>query len=95
MYAKYGIKINQDGKKRSAYEILGYKGVSWQMIQKIWPEIQNLELNKKIKRQIKINSFYNKYSDRQKHEIHELEKDNLLKLSKNLNYNKCQGYQTK
>ena len=26
LYAKYGIKINRDGKKRSAYEILGYKG---------------------------------------------------------------------
>ncbi len=91
LYAKYGIKINQDGKKRSAYEIIGYKDVTWQKIQKIWPEIQALGLNKKIKNQIKTNSFYDKYSERQKIEIMELERENSLKLNKNLNYNKCSG----
>ena len=37
---KAGLKINHDGKKRSAYEILGYKEASWELINNIWPELK-------------------------------------------------------
>ena len=91
LYAKFGIKINQDGKKRSAYEILGYKDVTWNKLKKVWPVINSLSLDNKIERQIKINSFYDRYSERQKMEILELEKDKSLKISKKIDYKKCSG----
>ena len=90
-YANVGIKINQDGKKRSAYEILGYKEVTWSKLEKIWPKIKSLNLNRKIKKQIKTNSFYDRYSERQRFEILELEKDKSLRIRENLNYNNCSG----
>ena len=40
IYQKAGLKINQDGKKRSAYDILGYKDSNWELIYKIWPELK-------------------------------------------------------
>ena len=40
-YANVGIKINQDGKKRSAYEILGYKEVTWSKLQKRFGQKSN------------------------------------------------------
>ena len=61
------------------------------MLESIWPRLSNLNLNKTIKRQIKSNSFYNRYSDRQEIEIQELEKDKSLKISKKVNYQKCYG----
>ena len=32
---KAGLKINQDGKIRTAFDILGYKGSSWKLISTI------------------------------------------------------------
>ena len=91
VYAKFGIKINQDGKKRTAYDVLGYPETSWRKLQAIWPKLAELNLNATIKKQIKSNSFYNRYSDRQELEIRELEKDNSLKIREDVNYQKCSG----
>ena len=90
-YSKYNIKINQDGRKRSAYEILGYKDVSWSHLKKMWPEIKKMKTNEIIERQIKINSFYDRYSDKQKLEIDELERDKSIKIDKKLNFMSCSG----
>ena len=39
-YAKFGIKINQDGKKRTAFEVLGYKEVTWDQIRRAFPNLR-------------------------------------------------------
>ncbi|MDC3090979.1 tRNA uridine-5-carboxymethylaminomethyl(34) synthesis enzyme MnmG [Rickettsiales bacterium] len=87
-----GVKINQDGKKRTAFEILGYSKVTWNMVEKIWPELSvSNELTKNDKEQIRIKASYEKYILRQKSEIDSLRKDSGLKLAKNINLNKCLG----
>ena len=90
-YSNFNIKINQDGRKRSAFEILGYKDVNWSKLKKIWPELKTLGINREIENQIKINSFYKRYSERQLNEINDLEKDRLLKIKSSVDYNKCSG----
>ena len=91
IYKKFGLQINQDGRKRSAYEILGYKDSSWDLIESVWPEIKKLDIEEKIKKQIKTNAFYSRYTHRQFAEIEELKKDMNLKLSDNINFDKCSG----
>ena len=44
-------------KKRSAFSVLGYKDSNWQMIESIWPELKSLNLDLKIKKQIKRTLF--------------------------------------
>ena len=90
-YAKFKIKINMDGRKRSAYEIIGYKDVSWEKLKKMWPELNNLKIDKKIEKQIKANSFYNRYSSKQQQEIDDLDSDKMIKLDSKINYKKCAG----
>ncbi len=90
-YAKFKIKINQDGRKRSAYEILGYNKVTWDKLKSIWPELTKIKVDDTIKKQIKINSFYERYSERQLSEIDELEKDKLLKIREDIDYTECGG----
>ena len=85
------MQINQDGRKRSAYEILGYKDSNWDLIESVWPEIKKLDIEEKIKKQIKTNAFYSRYTHRQFAEIEELKKDMNLKLSDNINFDKCSG----
>ena len=72
-YAKFGIKINQDGKKRTAFEVLGYKEVTWDQIRRI-SKLKKAKDFRRIEKQIKINSFYKRYSERQQNEIEELKK---------------------
>ncbi len=90
-YQRAGLKINQDGKKRSAYDILGYKESNWDLIYSIWPELKKLTLNKEIAKQIKVNSFYERYSQRHISEIEELKRDKELKINFNKKLDDCSG----
>jgi tRNA uridine 5-carboxymethylaminomethyl modification enzyme len=91
IYQKAGLKINQDGKKRSAYDILGYKDGSWKLISGVWPELKKLILDKKIAKQIKVNSFYERYSQRYLSEIEDLNRDRGLKINFNKKFDDCSG----
>ena len=57
----------------------------------MWPELTSLKIDANIQKQIKINSFYKRYSERQLNEINSLEKDKYLSISKKINYKKCSG----
>ena len=88
---KKGFKINNDGKKRTAYDILGYSGSSWNIIKKIWPALKDFNLTKEISEQIRINAFYQKYIERQNLEISNFKNEQDLILKDNINYSKCSG----
>ena len=88
---KRGFKINNDGKKRTAFEILGYPGSSWKKIRKIWPVLNNVSATKNVVEQIRINAFYHKYIERQNIEIKNLRNEYDLKLRKDINFNSCSG----
>ena len=91
IYQKAGLKINQDGKKRSAYDILGYKEGNWKVISSVWPELKKLTLDKKIAKQIKVNSFYERYSQRYLSEIEDLNRERGLKINLNKKLIDCSG----
>ena len=80
-----------DGRKRSAYEIIGYEDVSWEMLRKMWPKIRALNISTRTQQQIKANSFYQRYSSKQQQEIDDLENDRMIRLGDKINYTKCAG----
>tara|TARA_A100001015_G_scaffold314176_1_gene423060 strand:- start:841 stop:2712 length:1872 start_codon:yes stop_codon:yes gene_type:complete len=86
-----GVKINQDGKKRTAFEVLGYINSSWSKLKKIWPNLEYLSLSDSEMEQLKIKSSYHKYIDRQSLEIKSLRKDSNLKLKENIIFSDCPG----
>ena len=57
----------------------------------MWPELKNLKTDQVIEKQIKANSFYNRYSGKQNLEIEELEKDKYLKIDQKLDFMSCSG----
>ena len=81
---KSGIKINHDGKKRSAFELLSFKNISFNDIGNIWPEIKSI--GKEVEEQIIIESQYSGYLDRQREDINDFKKEENLLLPKNLDY---------
>ena len=81
-----GIKINQDGIRRTAYDMLTYPNINFDTLSKIWPDLQNIDLN--IQKQIKIEAHYKNYLKRQQSDIDTFRKDELRKIPKNINFDK-------
>jgi tRNA uridine 5-carboxymethylaminomethyl modification enzyme len=83
--AKKGITINYDGKKRTALQLLSFKGIFFSDIQRIWPETKSIASD--VVEQIEIESQYSGYLDRQREDINDFKKEEMLLLPKNINYN--------
>jgi len=83
--AKKGIKINYDGKKRSAFQLLSFKHIFFNDINRIWPDTKSIEGD--VVEQIEIESQYAGYLDRQREDISDFKKEEMLLLPKDLNYN--------
>ena len=77
---KNNIKIKLDGKTRSAFELLSYKDINFKNLEKIWPELKNLDAE--TKEQIQIESIYSSYLSRQRADIEDFKKEEGLKIPK-------------
>ncbi len=83
--SKIGVQINQDGKKRSAFDLLAYPKID---IDKI-DEIFNLNLknySREILNQITTEAHYKGYLKKQESEIISLTKEEKVEIPTNLNY---------
>ncbi len=81
---KYGLNINQDGKKRSVADLLRYTEIDWSDLIKIWPILN--DISPYIREQISINALYAGYMTRQDADIHAFRKDENLLLPPALDY---------
>ena len=84
---KIGIKINQDGKKRSAFELLSYENFDIKRIAEIFNLPQICDFEDEVKEQIEIESHYKGYIKKQKSEILSLKNDEKIKIPDELDYN--------
>ena len=84
---KIGIKINQDGKKRTAYDLLSYEGFNMFNISEIFniPELNNF--SDEVKEQLEIETHYKGYIKKQESDILSLKNDEKIKIPYDLNYN--------
>ena len=83
---KFDIKINKDGKKRTALDLLSYPEVNFSKIVPIWSEIKNLELSKDIIEQIEIEAHYKGYLKKQDSDIISLKRDENVKIPLNFDF---------
>jgi tRNA uridine 5-carboxymethylaminomethyl modification enzyme len=86
---KNGIKISQDGKKRSLLEILKFKDVSVSKLKNIFSDIPNCD--PEIEDLVKTESHYSGYIEQQKRDIDVFRKDEDLIIPKNINYDSISG----
>ena len=84
-----GLKINLDGKTRSAFDLLGYHEISLKKIQSIWPDIE-IE-DQSIAKTISAEATYGRYLERQKKEIEIFRKEESKVLSDEIDYNLIKG----
>jgi len=86
---KNGIKISQDGRKKSLLQMLKFKDVTLEKIRSIFSDIPKYE--DEIEDLIKTESHYSGYIEQQKRDISIFEKDENLIIPKNINYELISG----
>lgn len=84
-----GLSLNQDGRRRTAFELLSYRDVSKEQILSIWPEFGAIA--PKIFDQLAIDALYASYLDRQAADIEAFKRDEALLLPKALDYSQVHG----
>tara|TARA_Y100000052_G_scaffold27564_1_gene36500 strand:- start:42872 stop:44812 length:1941 start_codon:yes stop_codon:yes gene_type:complete len=79
-----GIDIKLDGRRRSAFELLTYSGVTLDTLKSNWPELGKIA--PAILDQVAIEARYSSYLDRQAADIAILRKDENRKIPADLDY---------
>lgn len=86
---KAGIKVNQDGVWRSAYDLLGYRTVSWDALAALWPDLGALE--PAVAEQVQIDAQYAGYIERQETDVAAYRRDEALEIPAGLDYAAISG----
>lgn len=81
---KFGVKTKRDGTKRSAFNVMSYDGVSRETITQICPELQIMPDD--VYEAIEIEAKYAGYLKRQQADIDVFQKDEKLKIKKDIDY---------
>ena len=84
-----GYYINQDGVRRSAFELLSYPKMEITKIKKLFPELN--EIREDLIEQIKIDSVYSVYMKRQEADIIALKRDEARLIPPDFNFSLISG----
>ncbi|MEO5805352.1 tRNA uridine-5-carboxymethylaminomethyl(34) synthesis enzyme MnmG [Devosia sp.] len=86
---KRGLAINEDGKRRTAFELLSYPGMEPASVIKIWPEIG--EIDPPVLEQLVVDAQYAVYLDRQKADIEAVRRDEAKDIPEWLDFDIIPG----
>ncbi len=81
---KHSIKIAMDGVKRSGIEVLSQKGVTLDILRKIWVKIPQYEQS--IDKQVEIDAHYSVYLKKQSHDVATFKKDEAILIPEDIDY---------
>jgi len=82
--AKAGIKINQDGVRRSVMDLLAYPDIDMEDLSKVWPELSELDAD--TVEYLSIDATYAGYLERQARDIEAFRRDEGLRIPDSLDY---------
>jgi tRNA uridine 5-carboxymethylaminomethyl modification enzyme len=81
---RYGLSLNKDGQRRTAFELLSYPYVTIADVAKIWPRFG--EFAPKIAEQVEIDAKYDVYLSRQAADIAAYRRDESFELPDDFDY---------
>jgi len=82
--AKAGLKVNQDGQRRTALELIAAPQVGFAAVARIWPDLAALPAH--VIASLEADALYSGYMNRQAADIEAMRKDEKLALPKDLDY---------
>lgn len=87
--SRHDLHLNQDGVRRSAYDLLSYPDIDLAKLQAIWPELNSID---SITREaLEIEAQYSVYMDRQQSDIAVMEREERLFIPASLDFDAISG----
>ena len=86
---RIGLKVKKDGKKRTAFDLLGQSPENIEKMKLIWPDVVNVDF--RVINQLSNIAKYEVYIDRQKAEVEAIKKYESIKIPNDLEYKKIKG----
>lgn len=77
--ARHGLALNRDGHRRSAFELLAYPDIEWDVLKGIWPELATVDPT--IAVHLEIDAKYDVYLKRQTADVDAFRRDEGLVLT--------------
>jgi tRNA uridine 5-carboxymethylaminomethyl modification enzyme len=90
--ARHDLDVNQDGVRRSAFDLLAYPEIDVSRLAAIWPKLGRIAAP--IAEQIRIDAQYAVYLKRQQADVEAMRRDEALALSPDLDYAAIAGLST-
>jgi tRNA uridine 5-carboxymethylaminomethyl modification enzyme len=87
---RHGLSLNQDGVRRSAYDLLAHTGVTVERLRAIWPELGGLD--SRTVEALEIEASYAVYMDRQRADIAAFRRDEGLLIPGDFDYSAVTGF---
>jgi tRNA uridine 5-carboxymethylaminomethyl modification enzyme len=87
--AVYGLEINRDGRRRTAFELLAFPNVDLACLRAIWPELADLE--PPIARQLEVDARYASYVARQEVDVAVLQREESRHIPADLDFGEISG----
>ena len=85
----FGLQLNRDGLRRSAYQILSYPDVTFEHLLAVWPELNAFAAP--VVARVTADAVYSVYLDRQAAEIQAYRRDQSLKVPADLDLDGISG----
>ena len=81
---RHGLSLNQDGQRRTAFELLSYPTIGFADLTRIWPQLAGLSST--VAEQLEIDAKYEVYLARQAADVASFRRDESLALPDDLDY---------
>lgn len=85
----HGIAVSQDGRRRSALELMARAEVGWERLVEIWPELAGIDAPEA--RQMQTDARYSQYAERQAQDVARLRREEALALPPEMEFSSIDG----
>jgi tRNA uridine 5-carboxymethylaminomethyl modification enzyme len=86
---RFGLVLNRDGQRRTAYQLLSYPNLGVRDLIRIWPELASIDA--KTAEQLEIDAKYAVYLERQADDVARFRRDEGLSLPSDIDYESIPG----
>jgi tRNA uridine 5-carboxymethylaminomethyl modification enzyme len=87
--ARQGLELNQDGIRRSAYQLLSYPHVGWSDLARLWPDLAGV--SPPVRERLETDATYAVYMERQQADIAAYRRDESIVLEESLDFGSLPG----
>ncbi|MFL4994549.1 MAG: tRNA uridine-5-carboxymethylaminomethyl(34) synthesis enzyme MnmG, partial [Microvirga sp.] len=87
--SRHGLELNQDGIRRSAYQLLSYPSVGWNDLTQVWPDLSAVSIP--VRERLETDATYAVYLNRQQADIAAYRRDESVVLEESIDFQGLPG----